>query len=520
MRQWIVPLVATAVLLLRTPAARADDDAAAPALLPQPAELKLTVGRFTLDERTAIDAPSAPGEASYLADALAKATGFHPAVTPAADRTADVIRLRLVPARPDLGDEGYALSVRPDGVLIEAAKPAGIFDGVQTLRQLLPTAAPWTIPCVEIHDQPRLAWRGLMLDVSRHFFDTAEVEAVLEQMAQLKLNVFHWHLTDDNGWRIEIKRYPKLTTAGAWHAMTPAERDSKHVQGGLYGGFYTQEQIREVVAFAAVRHITVVPEVDAPAHCSAAMAAYPELAPDNGWTPVVATGQKGTTERCGAMCVAKPATVAFCHGVIDELLPLFPSPYLHIGGDEVFYDQWQACPISRAAMAKLGCRDMADLQVRFTNDLVAYVEAKGRHAIIWNNLYRQTVDKRAVNQFWRDMNPARDFANAGYTVLVSDSSHYYFDHHPALRRVYANDPLKMPKAGLSAEAVGRVPGIEACAWTEHIADVPTLQQQMYPLLFADAEAGWTPMRAKDWDSFERRVVAEQARLFGGSGQKD
>ena len=341
------------------------------------------------------------------------------------------------------------------------------------------------------------------------FFDKHEVESLLDQMAQLKMNVFHWHLTDDNGWRIEIKKYPKLTSIGAWHPITAMEKDNLHIKDGLYGGFYTQDDIREVVAYAADRHILIVPEVDIPGHCSAAMTAYPELAPDNGWKPVIAVGDKSSTERCGAMCVGKENTINFCKDIIDELTGLFPGKYIHIGGDEVFYEQWQPDAFSQAAMKKFGCKDMADLQIHFTNEMIDYVESKGRTAIIWNNLYRQTVDKRGINQIWRDMNPARDFANAGYTVIVSDSSNYYFDHHPKLEKVYRNDPLKMPKQGLSDDGVKRIPGIEACAWTEKVPTMAVLYSQIYPLLFADAETGWTVVDAKDWESFSKRVEAVQ-----------
>ena len=480
---------------------------AEPSLLPLPAERKAGTGAFTLAGAPTVTAPAAVrAEAAFLVAAVRSATGLDLAAVPANG----TVTLRLLPGRSDLGDEGYALHVTPHAVLIEAAKPAGVFYGVQTLRQLLPATAPWSVPCVEITDRPRFAWRGLMLDVSRHYFDAAEVQALLDQMAALKMNVFHWHLTDDNGWRIEIKRYPKLTTVGAWHAVTPAEAGSKHVTDGRYGGFYTQADVRAVVAYAAARHITVVLEIDVPGHCSAAITAYPELSPDNGWKPVVATGIKVPGERCAAMCVGKDVTVRFCHDVIDELLPLFPGKYIHIGGDEVFYDQWTSCPTSRAAMARLKCRDMADLQVRFTNDLIAYVASKGRTAVIWNNLYRPTVDKRAVNQFWRDMNPARDFANAGYTVLVSYSARLYYDHHPSLQKAYEYDPMAM--SGLTPAAAGRIPGIEPCAWTERVATPEQLRRLLYPLLFAHAEVGWTPASAKDWASFGRRVAAQQARF--------
>jgi hexosaminidase len=342
-----------------------------------------------------------------------------------------------------------------------------------------------------------------MLDESRHFHGKQTVETLLDRLATLKFNVFHWHLTDDNGWRIEIKKYPKLTSVGAWR-----QRDPK-VDGpgdAKYGGFYTQDDIREVVAYAAARHITVVPEIDMPGHFAAAMVAYPELAPDNGWTPVIPPIAKGTF----GMCVAKPQAVQFCKDVLDEVFALFPSKEIHIGGDEVNFKQWEPCTVSQAALKSAGLKDFTDLQIRFQNEMIGYLESKGRHAIVWNNICRPTVDKRSINHFWRPgtMNAARNFASAGYKVMHSDSSVFYYDRTPPLQKVYQYDPLTTCFPG----ALGKqVVGVEACEWTERLPDLKSLERQTYPLIFAHSELLWTSPERKDWKSFTERLATAEAR---------
>jgi hexosaminidase len=456
-------------------------------LIPWPAHLAQHGGQFTLTDQTTIAADDAfANEAAKLAKDLSVQVG----------KTGAGISLKKADGLPD---EGYTLDVTPDSVTITASTSAGAFYGGQTLRQLVTGK---TIPCVSIQDAPRIAWRGFMLDVSRHFYDKTEVEAMLDQMAALKLNRFHWHLTDDNGWRIEIKKYPKLTTIGAWHPVTKQDEKSTHFANGQYGGFYTQDDIREVVAYAAARHIQVVPEIDMPGHMSAAAAAYPELSPTNGWTPIVARQEKSSGERCAALCVGREQTITFCKDVLTEVVALFPSKEIHIGGDEVFYEQWAPCPDMQACKQKTGAKDWEAVQVAFGNQIAAFLVEQGRTPICWNNIYRQSVDKHVINHFWRSMGPARDFANAGYDVLLSPYV-YYFDHGQKLESAYQYDPLAI---GVKPDATQHIRGIEGCAWTEHIVTVPQMQNYIFPRLIAIAETGWTPQEMKNWDSFQRRLL--------------
>lgn len=487
-------------------------------VIPWPSHVAQCAGRFTLTGETKINADAAfSAEALSLAANLSLKTGDN----------GSAIQIRKADTLPS---EGYTLEVSTTGATLTAATAAGAFYGGQTLQQLVKDRA---IPCVSIQDAPRTAWRGFMLDVSRHFFDKAEVEAVLDQMAALKLNVFHWHLTDDHGWRIEIKKYPKLTSVGAWHPVTGKENKSKHIvdaappprpfapgieaargEGAastnvtvpMYGGFYTQDEIREIVAYAAARHIRVVPEIDMPGHMSAAAASYPELSPANGWTPVVARQERGSGERCAALCVARPQTVQFCKDVLEEVIALFPSKEIHVGGDEVFYEQWAPCADMKAYKQKLGVKHWEDVQIAFGNEIAAFLAGKGRTAIFWNNIYRQTVDKRAINHFWRNMGNARDFANGGYDVLMSPYV-YYFDHAFSLESAYKYDALNI---GVKPEAQHRLRGIEGCAWTERVAYVPELENHIYPRLIAIAETGWTPQEQKNWDSFRKRLAHSSA----------
>ncbi len=413
-------------------------------LIPWPAQIAPRDGQFTLTDQTQIATDAAfDAEAKELAKELSLPTSG----------SAAGITLKKTAGLPE---EGYTLEVTPAGVTIAASTSAGAVYGCQTLRQLVTGKS---IPCVSIQDAPRIAWRGLMLDVSRQFYDKKEVQAVLDQMAVLKLNVFHWHLSDDHGWRIEIKKYPKLTSVGAWHPANALDKQSAHVLDGQYGGFYTQDDIREVVAYAAARHIQVVPEIDMPGHMSAVAASYPELSPANGWTPKVAETFRGSGNTCAPLCVGREKTVEFCKNVLTEVMELFPSKEIHIGGDEVFYEQWKPCPDMQAYKKKLGAKDWEDVQVAFGNDIAAFLAAHGRTAIFWNNIYRQTADQHAIYQFWRSMGAARDFANAGYEVVLSPYM-YYLDTRQKLEDAYRYDPLAI---GAKPEAQPRIRGIEGCA---------------------------------------------------------
>jgi hexosaminidase len=472
--------------------------AAEPGIIPRPAKLEESGASLVLNHPVITADPAFRKEAEALESKLRSLNGTETATTPAVGS----IVLTSAGAK-DLGPEGYTLETSPTAVTIRAATAAGIFYGCQSLLDLVPVAAVgaaktagWEIPRVNIEDRPYLAWRGFMLDESRHFFGKQSVKTLLDQLASMKFNVFHWHLTDDNGWRIEIK-------IGAWR-----QRDSKGDGPGdaNYGGFYTQEDIREVIAYAAERHITVVPEIDMPGHFAAAMVAYPQLAPDNGWVPAIPPIKHGTF----GMCVAKPEAVQFCKDVLDEVLALFPSKEIHIGGDEVDFKQWQSCPVSQAALKTQGLKDFADLQIHFQNEMIAYLESKGRHAIVWNNICRPTVDKRSINHFWRPgtMNAARNFASAGYKIFHSDSSVFYYARTPPLQKAYQYDPLTSCFPGELSRAVA---GVEACEWSERLPDLKALERLTYPLIFVHSELLWTSPDRKDWNSFTSRLKTAEAR---------
>ena len=481
--------------------------AAEPGIIPRPAKVEEASGSLVLNHPAIKADPAFRHEAELLESKFRSISGN--AAATGSQAAGGAITLTASGAK-DLGPEGYTLETSPTGVTIRATTPAGIFYGCQTLLDLIPVPAAGaaepaecTIPRVNIEDRPYLAWRGFMLDESRHFFGKQAVESLLDQLAAMKFNVFHWHLTDDNGWRIEIKKYPKLTSEGAWR-----QRDPKSDGPGdaKYGGFYTQDEIREVVAYAAARHIAVLPEIDMPGHFAAAMVAYPQLAPDNGWPPAIPAIGHGTF----GMCVAKPEAVQFCKDVLDEVLPLFPSKEIHIGGDEVEFKQWQNCPVSQAAVKSLNLKDLTDLQIHFQNEMIAYLESKGRHAVVWNNICRPTVDKRSINHFWRPgtMNAARNFASAGYKIFHSDSSAFYYDRAPPLQKAYQYDPLTTCFPGELSHAVA---GVEACEWSERLPDMKALEHLTYPLIFVHSEVLWTSPDRKDWNSFTARLATADAR---------
>ena len=372
-----------------------------PSILPAPQKMVVGAGQFKLTPATRIctDAASrATGE--YLATQLRQSTGYKFKVIAAKKGAVkgDIL-ITTANAKTNLGAEGYELNVATDSVVIRAPEPAGGFYGVQTLLQLLPpevfAAKPvkgvaWTMPCVQIEDQPRFKWRGMLLDVSRHFFNKAEVKKVFDELALHKLNTLHWHLTDDCGWRIEIKKYPKLTEIGAWRDGIGFGLDPKastaYGADGLYGGFYTQEDIRELVAYAAARHITIVPEIEMPGHCGSATDVYPELncVPSTNQPPGAAewVAPGGGVAR-GIFCAGQERTFEFLQDVLVEVMALFPGKYVHIGGDEANRGAWQKCVHCQARLQAEGLKDVNALQDYFMRRMEKFIVAKGRAPISW-----------------------------------------------------------------------------------------------------------------------------------------
>ncbi|AHF90894.1 beta-N-acetylhexosaminidase [Opitutaceae bacterium TAV5] len=440
--------------------------------------------------------------------------------------TAD-IHCRLMSAASDdlASDEAYTLEITPDApatrgrITLAASTERGLFYARQTLRQLVANARAanaTALPALFIGDQPRFAWRGVHVDVARYMKTADELKRFLDLMALLKFNVFHWHLTDDQGWRIEIKKYPRLTEVGAWRAESPLLHDRTQGDGKRYGGFYTQDQIREIVAYAAERHITVVPEIDMPGHASAAIAAYPEFgnqdAPD--FNPAVQT--RWIIHRY--TFAPTEAVFRFLENVLDEILDLFPSPCIHIGGDEVPKDQWLASPTARRVMSAHGLADGDALQSWFVRRIETFLRSRGRQLVGWDDIHEGGLSPTAVVMSWRDDTAWMQVAfEQGNPVVMTPSSHCYFDyaqgdhateppamgsHITTLEKVYGYEPVP---AGLDPSRHNLVLGVQACLWSELVPEYSDLEYMAFPRLCALAEVAWTTPGRKNPASFRNRL---------------
>ncbi|MFD9242023.1 beta-N-acetylhexosaminidase [Streptomyces sp. NPDC059556] len=495
-------------------------------------------GHVPLDEGTTLDAgPGTGSTARWLRTVLGAATGL-----PFADGTGPhAIRLRVSEdVEREHGPEGYRLTTEdPEAaVVIEGGGPAGVFWGAQTLRQLLGPGAyrrapvgggVRDLPYVTVEDRPRFGWRGLMLDVSRHFMPKDDVLRYLDLLAAHKLNVFHFHLTDDQGWRIEIKRHPRLTEAGSWRARTKwGHRDSPLWTDTPHGGHYTQDDIREIVAYAAERHITVVPEIDLPGHSQAAIAAYPEL----GNTDVVDTAALTVWDTWGVnpnVLAPTDAVLRFYEGVFEEVLDLFPaavSPFVHVGGDECPKDQWKASPAAQARIEELGLADEDELQSWFIRHFDRWLAARGRRLIGWDEILEGGLADGAAVSSWRGYGGGIAAAEAGHDVVMCPEQHVYLDHRQApgedepmpigyvrtLEDVYRFEPVP---PGLSPEAAAHILGTQANVWTEVMENRSRVDYQVFPRLAAFAEVAWSALpapEARDYPAFARRMHTHYARL--------
>ncbi len=502
-------------------------------IIPAPVKAEARAGQFQLTAASRIVADRGfKTEARWLAARLRPATGFALKTGSATSKiSAGDIVLTASEAGAALGPEGYELSVTPSNVIVRAATSAGIFYGAQSLRQLLPpeifSAQPapevaWTIPCVEISDVPRFAWRGFMLDVSRHFFTKPEVEQVLDLMALYKLNTFHWHLVDDQGWRIEIKKYPKLTEIGAWRDGVgfgfASNSATAYDQNGRYGGFYTQRDIREVVAYAAARHITVVPEIEMPGHSSAALKAYPQFA--------CASAQISMPENGGVFhgvyCAGNDATFVFLDNILSEVAKLFPGKYIHIGGDEVDKSNWKKCDDCQLRIKNEHLKDERGLQAYFIRRIEKIVNAHGKNLIGWSEIREGGLAPSAALMDW--IGGGAESAASGHDVVMSPTEYCYFDYYQStnraaepkaiggylsLERVYQFDP--MPEK-LAPEFQAHVLGGQANLWTEYIPNFRQVEYMMFPRLDALSEVDWSPKAARDWDNFQARAALNEKRL--------
>jgi hexosaminidase len=489
-------------------------------ILPLPARMEPRPGAFRLTRDTVIltDPPNC-WNADYLHGLLSIPTGFPLTVRPSDQVGKSVFHLRLDPGLSELGREGYRLTVAPETVLLEAPETAGVFYGLQSLRQILPveieqrhlvSGVDWQIACVFILDRPRFPWRSFMLDEGRHFQGRDTVLRQLDLMALQKLNIFHWHLTEDEGWRIEIKKYPRLTEIGSQRLGTRNGYTAGKHNRIPHGGFYTQEEIRQIVAFAAERHITIVPEVEMPSHSLAALAAYPELSCTGG--PFVVGTHFGIYP--DIYCAGKETVFTFLEAVLDEVLELFPSPFIHIGGDEAPKTRWKNCPDCQQRMRAEGLKNAQALQVYFTNRIAAYLDSRGRQALGWNEILQPGLVESAMVQYWLG-GPRRiiEAVRTGHRkIVMSPCLRTYLDFPYTLlplRRIYAFEPVP---AGLDEQAAASILGLEAPLWTEWVPNRDKLDFQVFPRLAALAETGWTPKELKSLPDFRRRIPRFLARL--------
>ena len=451
---------------------------------------------------------------------LAKTSGGENPVTVADELPASGIRFVLDQTLPE---EGYRLDVTPKGVEVRASRFPGFFYAVQSLRQMLPAAvygtepAPgeeWVLPCVSIEDAPRFAYRGMHLDVARHFFSVEEVKRYLDVMAIHKLNRFHWHLTDDQGWRIEIKKYPELTTVGSIRKKTMIRKEWDNYDNTPYGGYYTQDEIRDIVAYAADRAITVIPEIDLPGHMLSALTAYPELGCTGG--PYEVWGRWGVAD--DVLCPGQEKTFEFLEDVLDEVVGLFPSELIHIGGDECPKVRWEKCPRCQARIRQLGLRDKDGytaehyLQGYVTDRIGKYLAERGRRIIGWDEILEGQAPSDAIVMSWRGSAGGIKAAKLGHDVIMTPNSHFYFDYYQSpdadaepfgiggcvtIDKVYSFDPM----ADLTPGQQAHILGVQANLWTEYIASDDHLEYMLLPRLAALSEVQWCQSGVKDWVRF-------------------
>lgn len=527
----------------------------APAIVPNPVQLELLAEHFVLDDTVQIVSQHANAEilaiAGCLAERLYEQTGLRPKVSELGSFPSRLpqgtIMVILLPGDPDLGDEGYVLSATNFGVMLGAYTPTGLFRGAQTLRQLVTRSddGGWRLPGVMIRDYPRYKWRGMLLDCCRHFMTKEFVKRQIDLLAYHKMNVLHWHLTEDQGWRIEIRKYPRLTEVGAWRKITrdsekpgsigevekdgmilptpfpadlaEAEIEQLAKEGKRYGGFYTQDDVKEIVAYARSRYVTVVPEIEMPGHSMAAVASYPELSCRGGEFEV------GTIWGVwdDVYCAGNDRVFEMLEDILAEVIELFPSEYVHIGGDECPKTRWKSCPKCQARMKAEGLKDENELQSYFIRRVERFLNSKGKRLVGWDEILEGGLAPNATVQSWRGMDGAIAAARAGHDVICSPTTHCYLDYPqwpmpggPAFFRcvtpetTYSFEPTP---AELTAEQRKHVLGLEGNMWTER-APQSRVDWQVWPRLAAIAEAGWSPAERRQWADFERRMRAHYPRL--------
>jgi hexosaminidase len=502
----------------------------APALIPKPNLLVMDQGFFHLTAGTRIAySPETAGDAKMLRSYLEPATGFE---LPLSRRGGSgAINLGIDRSMTSLGPEAYRLEVKSDRIEIWASQPAGVFYGIETLRQIFPAEIlrpspiydeAWAAPCLHIVDGPRFTWRGAHMDVSRHFEPKSYVEKFLDEMAFHKLNVFHWHLVDDQGWRIEIKQYPRLTgvsSGGDFSTMNP--KGATRSKSVLPGGFYTQNEIREVVKYAAERFITIVPEIEMPGHSLASIQAYPELGnrleiAQGGGDPKVADFDN--------VYNVDDSTIHFLQNVLTEVMALFPSKFIHVGGDEVEKRPWKENPTAQARMQALGLKNEEELQSWFISQMDTFLTSKGHRLIGWDEILEGGLAPGAAVMSWRGIDGGIAAAKSGHDVVMAPGSHTYLDHAQSkdrksepvsiggylpIQTVYEYDPVP---PGLTADEAKHVLGAQGQLWSEFIPGPRHMDYMAYPRLCALSEVLWSQPEGRSYSEFLTRLLPHLERL--------
>jgi hexosaminidase len=503
------------------------------ATIPQPVSLNPQEGNFSFTPQTKVISTTAPDVAKIFCDWTNPATGFNLQPVYHSTGVSETITFELDENIPVPGKEGYLLSVSPSKVIARARTSHGLLHAIQTIRQLLPyqifsptvsSEMKWEIPCVEIEDYPRFGWRGFMLDVGRHFMPLPNIYKYLDLLSLHKMNSFHWHLTDDQGWRIEIKKYPRLTEIGAWRRHTMVGHYSENVEKETYdgirhGGYYTQDELRQVVAYAASLGINIVPEIEMPGHAQAAIAAYPELG--NIDSPIEVSTGWGIHEH---VYNVDESTIRVMQDILDEVISIFPSPFIHIGGDEVPKKEWKASPKAQQRMAELGLANEDELQSYFVRRMDSFLTARGRRLIGWDEILEGGLAPNATVMSWRGIAGGIAAAQAGHDVVMAPNSHTYLDYcqsqdqaseplgiggYLPLEQVYQFNPI--PEA-LNPEQTHHILGAQGQLWTEYISTPEKAEYMTLPRLCAIAEVAWSPDEKKDYANFLQRLQIHQQRF--------
>ena len=494
-------------------------------LFPKPVNLVLNEGVFQFSKNTkfVVKNDSQKEIATALISKFGQSAGWTPEISAKIPKS-NYIQFKI---DENFKNEAYKLEVTTKSIIISAKGNAGFIYGLESIRQLLPTAieskklvsnVKWVIPSLTITDEPRFQWRGLMLDLSRHFFDKNYIKETIDRLAMLKMNVLHLHLVDDQGWRIEIKKYPKLTEVGAWRvnqenliwnsrlAVNPDEK-------GTYGGFLTQEELKEIVKYAQSKNIEIIPEIEMPAHVSSAIASYPELACFNQSIGVPSGGVWPITD---IYCAGKENTFEFLQNVLDEVMTIFPSKYIHIGGDEATKTNWNKCPHCQKRIKEEGLKDVNELQSYFVKRMEKYINSKGKKVIGWDEILEGGLAPDATVMSWRGTKGGIEATEQGHNVIMTPDSHCYFnfyqgpqneeplafDAYIPLRKVYDFDPVV---DSMTPKQAKHVLGGQANLWAEYLSNPDDSEYMIFPRLAALAEAVWSPKEVRNWNNFIDRL---------------